>query len=278
MAKKRSTKKKANKKVAKKPTKKKISKKAIKKKASKKVVKKKKVKKSSTEKTRKIVIQVNDLKGLAKHVQANVLKKQQEEKNQIIESTNFWAWLKKQNKLNLETFKIDFNDPIYRVYPSQFSVTSMIGSISTGARLNIGANQVLKQFFPFNMFGAVYFATTMNCAISEYCQGTPLSANDVKYTLQPVKTFELWDLDKVVQTLTHPSINLLVSKLPIGGGWSGCKVPMPSQILSHWLRAIGGDGIAYISTKDSSAKIIALFVKDDKESSDFLNIINQTNI
>lgn len=263
----------------KKSTKKKVSQKGAKKKASnKKIAKKKTVKKSSSEKNRKIIIQVNDLEKLVEHVQANVEKKHQEEKNQIIESLNFWAWLKKQNKLNLETFKIDFNDPIFRVYPSQFSVTSTIGSISSGARLNIGANQVLKQFFPFRMFGAVYFATTMSCAISEYCQGTPLNANDVKYTLQPTRTFELWDLDKVIQTLTHPSIDLFVSKLPIGGGWSDCKVPMPSQILSYWLKDIGGDGIIYTSTKDPKAKIVTLFAKDDKDSSALLSIINKTKI
>ncbi len=266
----------AKKKITKKAAKKVGKKKATKKKAAKKVTTKKATKKVTKKKTRNIVIQVNNLKGLAQHVHANIQKKQQEEKNQIIESVNFWSWLKKQNKLSLATFKLDFNDPMYRVYPKHLEVTSIIGSIAYGARLNVGANQVIKKFFPFNMFGAVYYATTLNCAIAEYTQGTPLNANDVKYTLQPQKTFELWDLDKVIQTLAHPAIDLLVSKLPIGGGWSNCKVPMPSQVLSYWLKNIGGDGIIYTSTKDSSAKIIALFAKDDNHSSNLVTIINST--
>lgn len=259
--------------------KKKVTKKVVSKKATKKVAKKT-TKKVAKKKTRKIIIKVNNLNGLAKHVQANIQKKQQEEKNQIIESLNFWTWLRAQTNLSLATFKIDFNDPMYRVYPSQHVVTSITGSIACGARLNVGGNQVLKQFFPFNMFGAVYYATTMACAIIEYSQGTPLISNDVKYTLQPQKTFELWDLDKVIQTLlpSYPSIDLLVGKLPIGGGWPNCKVPMPSQVLAHWLKSIGGDGIIYTSTKDPSSKIIALFATNDSTSANLVSIISQTTI
>lgn len=259
----------------KKKTKKKVS---AKKKSSKKSPQKKDKTKVSPEYSREVIFQVNNLKGLNEHVQANILKKQQEEKNQIIDSINFYEWLSKQKDLSLETFKFDFNDPLYRVYPSQFCVTSIIGSISYGARFNIGANQVLSDIFPFKMFGAVYYATTMKCAIDEYCQGTPLTLNDIKYTLQPTKNFQLWDLDKVVSNLNHSSISLQVNKLPVGGGWSNCKVPMPSQILASWLRDIGGDGILFTSTKDSNSKNIALFAKDDIESGSLVSVISQKNI
>ena len=185
--------------------------------------------------------------------------------------------LSSQGKLNFQTFKITFNDPVYRVYPKQWSVTSIIGSISDGARLNIGGLQVLKSNFPFNKFGALYLSDTMDGAIAEYCQGTPLDANDYRYTLQPQRTFELWDLDKVVSNLQIPSLKLLIDKLPIGGGWGNCKVPMPSQILSTWLKNIGGDGIIYTSTKDSNSKIIAIFTKDDNESANNFSIISSTN-
>jgi len=125
------------------------------------------------------------------------------------------------------------------------------------------------------MFGAVYYSTSLSCAELEYRHGTPLNSNDIKYTLLPQKFFELWDLDKVIKTLPHPSLSFLIDKLPIGGGWSNCKVPMPSQILAFWLMSIGGDGIIYTSIKEPSSKVIALFVRDDKESSGLVSIIKK---
>ncbi len=213
-----------------------------------------------------------------KYVQDDIQKNQQIEKNQIIESMRFEHSLNTQGKLNFQTFKVSFNDPVYRVYPKQFSVTSILGSISDGARLNIGGPQILKSNFPFNKFGALYISNTMAGAIAEYCQGTPLDKNDYKYTLQPQKTFELWDLDKVVSNLQISSLKFLIDKLPIGGGWGNCKVPMPSQILATWLKSIDGDGIMYTSTKDLNSKIIAIFTQNDRESENNFSIISRTNI
>ena len=247
--------------------------KKITKKSQKKVATKKTAKKVVGSKKRSIVVNVNFLQ-LAKHVEANIKKKQQDEKNQIIESLMFWDWLQEQTKLNLATFKVDFNDPVYRVYPAQFKVTSVVGSISSGARMNIGGSQVLSTF-PFKMFGALYVADSMLCATDEYSHGTPLNANDVRYTLQPNKNFELWDLELVLNNLNYPAIKLLINKQPIGGGWSNCKVPMPSQILAHWLKDIGGDGIIFPSTQTNSAKVIVVFAKDDTQSQKNFTILNQ---
>lgn len=234
----------------------------------------KKVAKKATRKAAKEITVEGDFPQLAKYIEGQIKRKQQEEKDQIVQSLLFWDWLKKQTALSLQTFKVDFNDPVYRVYPSQFEVTSVTGSLAQGARLNIGGNQVLK-FFPFKMFGALYVADSMVCAQDEYTHGTPLNANDVRYTLQPTKTFELWDLELVLDNLPYPAIKLLVNKQPIGGGWANCKVPMPSQILASWLKDIGGDGIIFPSTQTSGAKVVAIFAKDDKASKKNFTILNQ---
>ena len=89
--------------------------------------------------------------------------------------------LSSQGKLNFQTFKITLNDPVYRVYPKQWSVTSIIGSISDGARLNIGGLQVLKSNFPFNKFGALYLSDTMD--------GELYSANALSDTFNLVKKY-----------------------------------------------------------------------------------------
>jgi hypothetical protein len=245
------------------------------KKAPTKKVAKRVAKKVPQKKGRAISIQVN-LPQLALHVVANIQKKHQEEKNQIIESLLFWDWLKNQTKLSLQTFKQDFNDPVYRVYPLQFPVTSVTGSIAQGGRLNIGGSQ-LRQEFQFKMFGVLYVADSVPCAIDEYTHGTPLNKNDVRYTLQPTRNFELWDLDQVLNNLNYSAIKILVNKQPIGGGWCNCKVPMPSQILAHWLKSIGGDGIIFPSTQTTGARIIAIFAKDDADSKGNFTILNQVN-
>ena len=191
---------------------------------------------------------------------------------QFHDSKSFLEFLNSEKTLDFSTFTVPFNDPLYRITPKQYQTTSIIGSITYGGRYNIGGSQFQKSI-EIEAFAALYLSSNLKCAEDEYTHGTKLTSNDIKYKLIPSKTFQLWDVEKVIQKLDFPNLNELVNK---GGieNWGHCKIPMPSQILSFWLKEIDGDGILFKSTHDSKSHCIALFAKDDNESKSFFTNVS----
>ena len=183
---------------------------------------------------------------------------------QSYNSSSFFGSLKKQTPLIFNTFKYDFKDPLYRV--TCFHPTSISGNLAYGGRFNVGGSQLDKRI-DIKPFAALYLSTSLQCAEDEYAQGTPLGPKDVKYELTPAKIFELWDIEKVIQSLNFPNLSTLINQGPIFNSWGYCKVPMQSQILAFWLKEIGGDGIFFKSIQSTiGSYCVALFVEDDEES------------
>ena len=172
----------------------------------------------------------------------------------------FQEWLSKEHQLNFASFTTLYNNTLYRV--SDFPPLSTTGSFAYGGRFNIGASQFVE-YIDVRPFAALYFADSLQCAVDEYIHGTALSPQDKKHALIPSRSFELWNIDSVVQHLHLPNIKNLIEQRRMLSSWGYYKVPLQSQILGHWLKEIGGDGIIFRSTRHPKAHCVALFVKDD---------------
>ena len=223
----------------------------------------KKTTKKKASKKKPVIVHKFDLKSLFDFVKQLVSSGQARNVKQTYNSLTFHRLLNKQKPLSFATFKVDFNDPLYRV--SAFNATSITGNLAYGGRFNVGGSQ-LNKLIGIKPFATLYLSTDLQCAIDEYTQGTPLGPNDVKYALTPSKNLELWDIDKVVKFLNFPNLNNLINQGPLFNSWGYCKVPMQSQILTFWLKKIGGDGIIFRSTQSSGSHCIALFAKDNTHS------------
>lgn len=180
------------------------------------------------------------------------------------QSFYFHEKLQTINKPDFSSFREFHDSTLYRV--SSFSPLSLYGSLSNGGRFNLGNCQILKEF-KINPFAALYLANNLQCAVDEYTHGTKLTTKDKKFSLTPVKSFELWNADRVVEYLDIPNIKNLVNQGRVLDSWAYYKVPMPSQILGNWLKEIGGDGIIFRSTQHLKARCVALFAKDDAHAS-----------
>ena len=230
-----------------------MSKKTTKKKATKKKVARKKP----------VIVHKFDLKSLIKFVDSLISSENIRNVKQQYNSFAFQRLLNKQQALNFDTFKVIINDPLYRV--SCYDPTSVMGNLAYGGRYNVGVSQ-LHRLIKIKPFAALYLSTDLQCAVDEYTQDAPLGPGDKKYVFSPVKNLELWDIEKVVQFLNFPNLNSLIRQGPVFSSWGYCKVPMQSQILSYWLKSIGGDGIYFSSTQKKDSYNIALFVSDNKDS------------
>ena len=176
------------------------------------------------------------------------------------QSFYFHEKLQTTNELDFSAFREFYDSSLYRV--SSFSPLSLHGSLSNGGRFNLGNCQRLKQF-KIDPFAALYLADTLQCAIDEYTHGSQIAPKDKRFLLAPAKSFELWNADKVVQHLDISNIKNIISQGRTLSSWAYYKVPMPSQILAHWLKGIGGDGVIFRSTQHPESRCVALFVKDD---------------
>ena len=172
----------------------------------------------------------------------------------------FQEWLSKERQLNFATFKTLHSDTLYRV--SDFPPLSTTGSFAYGGRFNVGASQFVE-YIDVKPFAALYFANSLQCAVDEHTHGTELSPQDKKHALMPSRSFELWDIDSVVQHLRLPNIKNLIDQRRMLNSWGYYKVPLQSQMLGHWLKEIGGDGVIFRSTQHPESRCVALFVKDD---------------
>lgn len=256
--------------MAKKPTTKKASKKVAKKATRKQVsggsrTTKKKASVISVQKHKNgLLIQITNPKELTKFIDSINASNITDEIRQLIASQSFWEWLKKE-KCNFDTYKIAWNSDLYRVSNGHFKAYSVAGAIADGGRLNIGGSQQRQELKELKKFGALYFSDDINTAVSEASATGPLGPEDKKYRIGLKKSFDLWDYDKVVESLDYPGIKEITKGSPVSALWGTCKVPMPSQIIAFWLKTFGGDGFIFESTKVSGSKNIVLIFKDDTD-------------
>ena len=187
-------------------------------------------------------------------------KKDQEFKDSV-NSLSFFSWLKEQT-LSVSP-SISWNEPLYRPVYNGFSPTSIMGSLADGGRFNVGGAQLNPQFRSVNKAGCLYLASSIKCC---YAEAAPPYGKPEEFELTPKKPLLLWDLHQVIQTLNRPGLEDLIKSSPTEAIWSYQKIPMIPQLLATHLRTLGGDGLAYPSTKDTSAKNFAFFFRTDAES------------
>ena len=181
----------------------------------------------------------------------------------IYGALNFYEWLSKERHLDFAAFRTLYDQHLYRV--SDFPPLSTAGNFAHGGRFNVGVSQYVE-YLDIKPFAALYFADSLQCAVDEHTHGTMLSPQDKKHALTPSRSFELWNIDKVVQHLALPNIRNLVDQRRMLSLWGYYKVPLQSQILGYWLKEIGGDGVIFRSTRTPKSRCVALFVKDDKHA------------
>jgi hypothetical protein len=212
-----------------------------------------------------LLIQITNPKELTKLIDSINASNITDEIRQRIASQSFWEWLKKE-KCNFDTFKIAWNSDLYRVSNANFKAYSVAGALADGGRLNIGGSQQREELKELKKFGALYFSDDINTAVTEASATGPLGSEDKKYKVTLKKSFDLWDYDKVVESLDYPGIKENVKGSPVSALWGMCKVPMPSQIIAFWLKTFGGEGFIFESTKVSGSKNIVLIFKDDTDA------------
>ena len=187
-------------------------------------------------------------------------KKDQEFKDSV-NSLSFFSWLNEQS-LSVSP-SISWNAPLYRLVYNGFSPTSIMGSLADGGRFNVGGAQLNPRFPSVNKAGCLYLASSIKCC---YAEAAPPHGKPEECELTPKKAFLLWDLSRVIQNLNRPGLEDLVKSSPMEAIWSYQKIPMIPQLLAAHLRTLGGDGLVYPSTKDTSAKNFVFFFRTDAES------------
>lgn len=180
----------------------------------------------------------------------------------LINSLSFWTWIKRVGSIT-RTPDLTWNSPVYRL-TAGWSAHSIVGSIADGGRFNIGGAQLCPEFSDVKKAGALYTASTLECCYHEI-SGNPIGKLD-EYELTPTRQYKLWNLTEVIVELNRPGLDDLVKAAPFEAIWAYQKVPLIPQLLAHYLRGIGGDGLIYPSTKDPDAKNISFFFKTDDEA------------
>jgi len=176
----------------------------------------------------------------------------------VEESLDFLEWFLKKKPLFGKP-SISWKNAVFRIVYGGFNPLSVAGSFATGGRFNIGGAQINPLFPNFTMQACLYAGSTIECARKEAGLGI-----NQEYRLTPKKSFKLWDLELLIEEkLTYSSLKSQIDSTPLAAIWALQKVPKVSQILAYYLRKKGGDGLIYLSTKDSKGKVLAFFAKDD---------------
>lgn len=189
------------------------------------------------------------------------------------QSLAFLSWLN-ETALNLQP-SLEWKKSVYRIVYGGYDPLAIAGSLASGGRFNIGGAQVSALFPNFSMRACLYAASNLECARKE--AGNPRGASQ-EYKLKPIRPLFLLDLKKLLkQKINYPELKEIIDSSPLAARWELQKVPKISQILGHYLRQIGGDGLVYPSTKDPKHKILAFFIKDDQEAQKLFvsNLIKQ---
>ncbi len=188
---------------------------------------------------------------------------------QIFGSLSFYNWLSSQ-KIDLSYLENEYQDFGYRYAHPKFGPLAIAGNLAMGGRFNIGGAQLDKNFPSLKMFSCLYIASSEECAIEEAVK--PLGGLQM-YKLKPKRTLKLWDLQKVITKLNYPNLDNQVESSHGEKIWAYQKFPIESQILSHYLKNLGGDGIFFGSTKLDGHKNIALFFTDDADAKNNMEIV-----
>jgi hypothetical protein len=202
-----------------------------------------------------------DLKEAEKLAKKLRAEKDSKRQGDLINSLAFWVWLNRQTFTAVADTK--WSSDVFRLVYGGFSPTSIVGNIGDGGRFNIGSAQMCSEFSELRKSGCLYTASTLSCCYSE--ASGPIG-KPTEYKLTPKKELQLWDLAKVISSLNRVGLEEEVASSPLSAIWAYQKVPMISQLLVHYLRSVGGDGVFYPSTKDSSALNIAFFFLTDEEA------------
>lgn len=183
------------------------------------------------------------------------------EANDLLAGITFQKWLGTQTLPSAPT--INQTAPLYRLVYNGFSPTSIAGSLADGGRFNVGGAQLHPLFSGVQKFGALYLASSIACC---YAEAAPPYGNPAEYELTPTRPLAIWDLTAVIAALPFPQLDDQVKAAPTDALWSFQKSPLVSQLLAARLKAIGGDGVVFPSTKMPSESNFAIFSRDDTES------------
>lgn len=201
---------------------------------------------------------ISKTEKLAKKLEQTRLLKTESE---LINAISFYNWLKGAKITTRPA--IQWENSVYRLTYGR-NPLSILGSISDGGRFNVGGAQVCPEIPEVEKRGAIYAASSITCCRKEL-SGNPIGIPD-EFELQPSKTYLLWDLEQVIIELNHPGLEDGVKATPFEAIWAYQKVPLYPQILAHFLRAIGGDGLVYPSVKDPTEKNFCFFFEDDSSA------------
>ncbi len=208
---------------------------------------------------------MNELFDISDH-----LKKYAERyKRDLEESLAFLSWLN-QYPLQVGRPTVKCKKSVYRIVYGGYNPLAIAGSLAAGGRFNIGGAQVSGLFPNFSMRACLYAASSLNCARNEAGE---IRGQAEEYELKPFHTLILWDLKKLInQQIPYRGLREIIDASPLAARWELQKVPKVSQILAHYLRQHGGDGLIYPSTKDQSQNIIAFFIKDDAHAQQLFSV------
>ncbi len=204
----------------------------------------------------------DDVAGFEKQITAFKREHKYKLQPDLVNSLSFWSWIKNQI-LPVLAPSISWNDPVYRLIYGGFPPTSIVGSIADGGRFNVGGAQIRPEFPDVRKSGCLYAAATLKCC---YAEAAGPVGRPEEYELRPTRALSLWDLTQMIALLNRPEIEGLVKSSPVEAIWGYQKVPMIPQLLAHFFRMKGGDGLVFSSTKDPTVNNFAFFLKSDADA------------
>lgn len=188
-------------------------------------------------------------------------KKSTEEISLIISATAFLNFLKSTTIDQQHITLID--KPTFYKFASQiYGPFSVMGSAANGGRFNIGGAQMRKELPDLNFTGCLYVSDSKECCLAE--AALPVGQHKL-YKMESSKEFKLWNLNSLLPTLNYPNITDLVRADSGEKIWGFVKVPHISQLLSSYLKNIGGDGVFFESTRHPGPQNYAIFYNDEKQ-------------
>lgn len=180
----------------------------------------------------------------------------------LINALSFWNGI---NAASPPPFQADviWGQEFFRVCWGNYNPLSIAGSLAAGGRFNVGGAQLHSELPDIRMQGCLYGASTQACALAE----TGPAQGSRMYRILPREPLTLWDLDRVIRHYARPGLDDQVKASPMNAEWVMQKVPRVPQLLAHFLRARGGNGLIYHSTKDTTGgQVLAFFINTDEET------------
>jgi len=205
-------------------------------------------------------------------INSYVQKYTQRYQKDLEESVLFLEWLnQKSPHPGTPTYK--WEKSCYRIVYGGYNPLDISGSLAAGGRFNIGGAQASGLFPNLSMRACLYAASSLSCARKEAGEIKGLAQ---EYRLKPNRQLLLWDLNHLLKTcIIYKNLRRIVNISPLAARWELQKVPKISQILAHYLRQYGGDGLIYPSTKDQRHLILAFFIKDTTHAEQLFSIFQE---